>query len=257
MKRILIVDDSAVMRKNLKSILGRAGYEIAAEATNGEEAVRAYAEHKPDLVTMDVTMPVMNGIEAVKRIVASDAQAKIVVISAFDQRSMLFEAMENGASHYMIKPITSEKLLTVVDKLLGPEAEVRAGAEPRMERPSGTDSRYGGSPAGDAPQPGADPFAIENRDGKFVVSLNPHRLEEAAASVRTAMQGLLFVKPLAVAFYFRGAASVSETVLVRFAETIDSVLHAGGTAEFIADDEEVVRQLRRSRTDIPASVAAR
>ncbi len=120
MATILIVDDSAIMRKNLRSILTQAGHTVIAEAANGSEACLAYITHSPDLVTMDVTMPVMTGIEAVRKIVASDPQARIIVISAFDQRSMLFEAMELGAKQYIIKPITAEKLNAVVHKVLNP-----------------------------------------------------------------------------------------------------------------------------------------
>jgi two-component system chemotaxis response regulator CheY len=118
MANILVVDDSAIMRKNLRNILTKAGYNVIAEATNGLEAYQAFEKHRPDLVTMDITMPVMDGIQAVKKIIGSFPEAKIVVISAFDQRSMLFEAMENGAKHYIIKPITADKLLGVISEML-------------------------------------------------------------------------------------------------------------------------------------------
>jgi DNA-binding NarL/FixJ family response regulator len=245
-KRILIVDDSAVMRKNLKSILSRAGYEVVAEANNGEEAVRAYALHSPDLVTMDVTMPVLNGIEAVKRIVAADSKAKIVVVSAFDQRSMLFEAMENGASHYIIKPITADKLLSVADKLLGGEGA--DGSSAAADR-SGSTTLAGSDAA---------PFAIENREGKFVIALERHMRDDAIPSIRAAMQGLLFIKPLAVAFYFKDIASAADVpYLASVEEMVALIRQAGGYAEFIADSEDAVRALRRLRGDIATSLAGR
>ncbi|TMV50768.1 response regulator [Paenibacillus mesophilus] len=255
-KRILIVDDSAVMRKNLKSILSRAGYEVVAEATNGEEAVRAYADYKPDLVTMDVTMPVLNGIEAVKRIVAADREAKIVVVSAFDQRSMLFEAMENGASHYIIKPITSDKLLAVVDKLL----EGGNTDEDSSEDAAGPSVSAEAGAAGDGlgGQPAQEPFTIENREGKFVITLSSRLHEEAISSIRAAMQGLLFIKPLSVAFYFRDIAAGTEVpYLSSIEEMVASIRQAGGRAEFIADREDVVLTLRSRWSDIETSLAGR
>lgn len=257
-KRILIVDDSAVMRKNLKSILSRAGYEVVAEANNGEEAVRAYALHSPDLVTMDVTMPVLNGIEAVKRIVAADSMARIVVVSAFDQRSMLFEAMENGASHYIIKPITADKLLSVVDKLLGgPSA---AGDRSDSKTLAGTAEAEAGGEGGGNNGGGMDaaPFTIENREGKFVIALERHMRDEAIPSIRAAMQGLLFIKPLAVAFYFKDVPPAADIpYLASVAEMVASIRQAGGYAEFVADSEDGVRALRTLRSDIEASLTGR
>jgi two-component system chemotaxis response regulator CheY len=118
MTTVLIVDDSPIMRRNLRSILTQAGCQVIAEAGNGEEGFQAYEKHQPDLVTMDITMPIMNGIHAVKKIVSAYPEARIIVISAFDQRNMVFEAMESGARNYIIKPITAEKLLQKLDQVL-------------------------------------------------------------------------------------------------------------------------------------------
>lgn len=119
MAKILIVDDSMIMRRNLKAILAEAGHSVIAEASNGKEAVMEYENHMPDLVTMDITMPVMNGIEAVKQIMSKFPEAKIIMISALDQRNMVFEALENGASHYIVKPITPDNVLSVIGAVLG------------------------------------------------------------------------------------------------------------------------------------------
>jgi two-component system chemotaxis response regulator CheY len=117
--KILIVDDSIIMRRNLKEILTEAGHSVVAEASDGKKAVMEYESHMPDLVTMDITMPVMNGIEAVKKIISKNPEAKIIMISALDQRNMVFEALENGASHYIVKPITPENVLAVIGAVLG------------------------------------------------------------------------------------------------------------------------------------------
>ncbi len=118
MARILIVDDSLVARKNLRTILTQAGHVIAGEASNGKQAFTLYEQRRPDLVTMDITMPGMNGIEAVKNIVGAFPDAKIVIISALDQKKMIFEALENGAKHYILKPITKENVLSVLNEVL-------------------------------------------------------------------------------------------------------------------------------------------
>ena len=129
MAEILIVDDSMIMRRNLKTILTQAGHSIIAEASNGKEAFIEYEKHMPDLVTMDITMPIMNGIEAVKKIRCKFPEAKIVMISALDQRNMVFEALKNGAKHYIIKPITPDNVLAVLDTVLGETEETESGNE--------------------------------------------------------------------------------------------------------------------------------
>lgn len=118
MARILIVDDSSVMRKNLYTILTQDGHEIVGEAADGNQAEIMYAQLKPDLVTMDISMPKMNGVEAVAAIIKQDSNAKIIMISALNQKQMVFEALKNGAKHYVIKPIDPDKLTAIVDEIL-------------------------------------------------------------------------------------------------------------------------------------------
>jgi two-component system chemotaxis response regulator CheY len=103
--RILLVDDAQVIRVMLTKILKAAGYEIAGEASNGLEAVEKYKDLNPDLVTMDITMPTMSGIEAVREIRKYDPEAKIIMCSAIGQKSMVIEAIEAGARNYIIKVI--------------------------------------------------------------------------------------------------------------------------------------------------------
>lgn len=118
MARILIVDDSSVMRKNLYTILTQDGHEIVGEAADGNQADIMYAQLKPDLVTMDISMPKMNGVDAVAEIIKKDNNAKILMISALNQKQMVFEALKNGAKHYVIKPIDPDKLTAIVDEIL-------------------------------------------------------------------------------------------------------------------------------------------
>jgi len=118
MARVLIVDDSTIMRRNLKTILVQAGHTVVGEAVNGGQAHLMYRTYVPDLVTMDITMPNVNGIEAVKIIRKDFPEAKIIMVSALDQRSMVLEALKEGAKHYIIKPIDPETVIKVVDKVL-------------------------------------------------------------------------------------------------------------------------------------------
>jgi len=119
MAKVLIVDDSLIMRKKLKMILTKAGHEIVGEAVNGLLAIKEYNEKKPDLVTMDITMPVMDGIESVKNIISTHPEAKIIMISGLNQEHMVFEAIEKGAKHYIVKPINENLLTSMIAKIIG------------------------------------------------------------------------------------------------------------------------------------------
>lgn len=117
-KRILVVDDAAFMRMMVKDILGKNGYEVVGEAENGLVAVDKYKELKPDLVTMDITMPEMDGISAVKAITALDQSAKIIMCSAMGQQSMVIDAIQAGAKDFIVKPFQPERVLEAVSKAL-------------------------------------------------------------------------------------------------------------------------------------------
>ncbi len=116
---ILIVDDAAFMRAMLKRILKDAGYEIVGEAVNGREAVQLYEELTPDLVTMDMVMPEMGGMEALQAIRGRDHKAKVVIVSAVDQRENLLEAIRSGATEYIVKPFDESRVTKAVRRALG------------------------------------------------------------------------------------------------------------------------------------------
>ena len=118
MAKILIADDSSIVRRNLAAILTDAGHTIVAEALNGEIAYIEYERYLPDLVTMDITMPTLDGIGAVKKIMNSFPDANIIMVSALDQKNMILLAIQYGAKHYIIKPFTEDKVLKVVDEVL-------------------------------------------------------------------------------------------------------------------------------------------
>lgn len=118
MAKILIVDDSIIMRKNLEFILKNSNHQIVGQATNGKQAVELYKEYKPDLVTMDISMPFMSGTDAVSEIISIDPSAKIIMISAINQKQLVFEAIKKGAKHYIVKPIDAENVIKTIDSLL-------------------------------------------------------------------------------------------------------------------------------------------
>lgn len=117
--RVLVVDDAAFMRMMVKDILTKNGYEVVGEAENGMKALEKYQELKPDLITMDITMPEMDGISAVKEIKKVDPNAKIVMCSAIGQQAMVIEAIQAGARDFIVKPFQPDRVLEAVRKAVG------------------------------------------------------------------------------------------------------------------------------------------
>ncbi|MBQ8085530.1 MAG: response regulator [Lachnospiraceae bacterium] len=115
-KSILICDDAAFMRMMIKDILVKNGYNIAGEAENGLKAVEKYSETQPDLVLMDITMPEMDGIQALKKIKENDPNASVVMCSAMGQQAMVIESIQSGARDFIVKPFQPDRVLEAVKK---------------------------------------------------------------------------------------------------------------------------------------------
>jgi two-component system chemotaxis response regulator CheY len=119
MARVLVVDDAAFMRKMVGDALSGGGHEIVGEAANGAEAVQRFEELRPDVMTLDITMPEKDGLAALKEIIAVDPGAKIVICSALGQESKVIESIQKGAKDFVVKPFQTERVLSAVDKALG------------------------------------------------------------------------------------------------------------------------------------------
>ena len=118
-KKILLVDDAAFMRKMISDTLSKAGYEELYEAVDGADAVAKYGEVQPDLVIMDITMPNMDGLEALKAIRSADPSASVVMCSAMGQESMVMDAVRSGAKDFIVKPFKPDRVLKTVTSILG------------------------------------------------------------------------------------------------------------------------------------------
>jgi two-component system, chemotaxis family, chemotaxis protein CheY len=117
MRRLLVVDDALFMRKLIRGVAAEAGWEVVAEASNGQEGVALYAQHKPDLVTMDLVMPVMGGLEALRKIRELDPKAQVVVVTALDQKQALMDSIRDGALDFIVKPFERSRVLNLLIKL--------------------------------------------------------------------------------------------------------------------------------------------
>ena len=118
-KKILIVDDAAFMRMMIKDILSKNGFEVVGEAENGARAIEKYKELIPDLVIMDITMPEVDGIQAVKEIKKVNADSKIIMCSAMGQQAMVIESIQAGAKDFIVKPFQADRVVEAVKKALG------------------------------------------------------------------------------------------------------------------------------------------
>lgn len=117
--RILIVDDAAFMRMMIRDILTKNGYEVVGEAQDGAQAIEKFKELHPDLVTMDITMPEMDGITALKEIRKLDALAKVIMCSAMGQQAMVIDAIQAGAKDFIVKPFQADRVIEAIKKTLG------------------------------------------------------------------------------------------------------------------------------------------
>ncbi len=124
MKKILVVDDAKVVRMVISQILKRHGFQIAGEAGNGREALEQYKLLRPDAVTMDITMPEVDGIQGLKDILAFDNQAKVIMVSAIDQHDALAAAIRHGALDYVVKPFEDDRMIMALNNIFGTTSTV-------------------------------------------------------------------------------------------------------------------------------------
>lgn len=236
MASILIVDDSILMRRNLRMLLTEAGHEVVGEASNGFEAYKEYVKTQPDLVTMDITMPVMNGLDAVKKIIATYPKANIIMISALDQKSMVFEAIQNGAKHYILKPITMDKILHTVEEVLHlhPREAENGDEHPLSELESGADLVEHNAP----------PFSIDNKNGIFIITVRAHLDRPGMDSIQTAVEGFLFIKPLKVVLNFGQLETMADPYLNVLIEQLDKILKAKGLVKVVARNPTLIQVLK-------------
>jgi two-component system chemotaxis response regulator CheY len=119
MARVLVVDDAAFMRKMVTDALSGGGHEIVGEAANGAEAVQRFQELRPDVMTLDITMPEKDGLTALREIIAVDPGAKVIMCSALGQESKVLESIKLGAKDFVVKPFQADRVLSAIDKALG------------------------------------------------------------------------------------------------------------------------------------------
>lgn len=217
MANIMIVDDSTVMRLNLRKILLNAGHSIVAEAQNGKEACVIYEKLRPDLITMDISMPLMTGVQATEHIMKRFPDANIVMISALSQKKMVYSALQNGARHYVVKPIESEKVLRVIDEVLNTPYKKQDESRRRVEIEKG--------------------FAIENINGMFFFRIDKWVTMDHLKEMEVALTGIRYVKPLVVRIDYGDINIMDQSLVDRLMTFAKIIVDSGGDYESIATND--------------------
>jgi len=230
MARILIVDDSSVMRRNLSVILKEAGHSVVGEAVNGKQAVSMYEKINPDIVTMDISMPVMSGVDALKEILKLDSGAKIIMVSALNQKKLIFAALSSGAKHYIIKPIEPEKVVAVINEVLGQGVVSEENLDISETNGKSVDRNRIG-------------FEVENREGIFYFNFNDSFSRKDISALVMAMKGMLFIKPLKIVFDFNDIEDMPFEILNSLLKEGKKVEEVGGEFTMASKNETMKKKL--------------
>lgn len=229
MAKVLIVDDSIIMRNNLEYLLTKEGHKVVGKAMNGKEGVALYKELLPDLVTMDISMPVLNGVDAVSQIINFNPGAKIIMISALNQKQMLFEAIKKGAKHYIIKPLETQEAIKIVNKVLT-QSNVLEKEEKKQTKETSKDLHSS--------------FEIKNVNGTFIISITSEMDEETIHALDLTLQGLIFVKPLHIIFDFGGLEDIGEKLYLFIQSMSLKMSQAGADLAYKMESETLKNKFK-------------
>lgn len=194
MSNIMIVDDSPIIRQSLRAILEGLGHRIVKEAPNGKEALEFYEGNDIDLVTMDIEMPGINGIEVVRLIREQDPSAVIVMVSSVEDRGKVFEAIKLGAKHYFVKPFSEDKVKEVVNRVLGEETQAVAAesgqAQNNTARSKQAAANFHNSDLA------ALPFELFHTDDRTVLIIRRPITDEHVHRLHECLKGLLYFQKM-------------------------------------------------------------
>ena len=187
MANILIVEDSSFIRSKISQAVSEAGHIVVGEAENGVQAINLYTNLKPDIVTLDITMPLMDGIETLKKLKKIDPDCLVIMLSAMGQQMIVIDCIKLGARHFIVKPFLSSELLRIIDEVLC------AGAE-KMHKCDNTS---------DACSMDDTSIKIHNITGTFVIDFPQQISQSDIDNFETVSEGLVYVKPLKVVMDFK------------------------------------------------------
>ncbi|HEX2927176.1 MAG TPA: response regulator, partial [Ruminiclostridium sp.] len=229
MARVLIVDDSAVARKSLREILTILGHTVVSEAVNGAQAFMEYSLHKPDIVTMDLTMQGLGGAEATSKITTSYPDARIIVISATEERTAILDALERGARHFIVKPITEEKVSSVMKNVLRQKFDIQKQKDLVRKLKAEEGSKEKGLP----------PYVISQDNKLTMVAINPIISMTSYRSLAMELEEYLNDSPQ-VLFDFGNMQSLDEDIVAAIEKLIEEIIDIEGTVKAITRSHNFV-----------------
>lgn len=245
MARVLVVDDSGIVRRNMRMMLKTAGHDVIAEADNGRNAYAEYKIKLPDLVTMDLIMPDMDGIEAMQKILCDFPDAKIVVVSGSSEKETIIKAIKCGACHFLIKPIKQEKLTAVVNMVL-----TKDGQNKRLELVEKLNAMNDREPAVKTP-----PYTIEDKEGKYVeVKINETIDDNDVDLLYKQIDELLYKFQLKFIFDF-GNGLMPRGVLPKVNTIIIAVKQGDGMVRAVSSNADFVQQIKKDKGAIASGLA--
>lgn len=239
MARIVVVDDSGIVRRNMAIMLKIGGHEVVGEADNGISAYEEYKIKLPDLITMDLTMPDMDGIQAMRKIMTDFPDARIIVVSSSQQKEIIMRAIRSGASHFIIKPFSQEKLLSVVDSVL----------DKMMYQESPIEMAEKLKPAEN------QPYEIEDKDGQYVlITINDIITTSNVSELRQQIDNLLFRFHVRYIFDFKDG-KMPLTVLPAINDVIQAIKKEEGMVRAVSSNAEFVSQIKNDKKSIISGLA--
>lgn len=248
MARILIVDDSAVARKSLREIVISLAHTVVGEAENGTQAFVEYTRLKPDIVTMDLTMQGMSGAETTSKLIATFPEARIIVISAMEERRVVLDALERGARHFIIKPINQEKVASVLTNVLQQVFDKHKHRE-LVRKMKGM-----GDPASVRPENVYMPPHQIMRDGSLtIIKVNANLTMTSCQSLAIEMEEYLTGEPKML-FDFGVTAGFDKKVLAEVDKLIRKIEEGPGILKAVSRNSEFV-DLVNTTAEAPALAA--
>lgn len=246
MARILVVDDSGIVRRNMEIMLKSAGHEVVAEADNGLSAYVEYKKRLPDLVTMDLTMPGMDGIEAMQKIIVDFPLAKIIVVSGENQKDIIVKAIRCGACHFIVKPMNTEKVLSVVNMVLLKELDHSKRLE-LAERLAAADisNKEAENPS----------YVIEDKDGKYIlIKIGESMTNESVKRLQQEIDNLLFKFNSKFIFDF-GNGKMSLDLLPNINSIVQTIRKEKGIVRSVSVNAQFVQQVKENECSIASGLA--
>lgn len=258
MATVLIVDDSSMARRNLKSILMSAGHTILAEATNGVQAFVEYENHKPDFVTMDITMPILNGIDGTKKILRTYPNAKVIIVSALNKKLMILSALQNGAKHYIVKPYSPEKVIDVVNDVLQLSCKMSINDFSSTIDQKQSKFSLSPSPAQHKKNEGISirPFFIESKDGISIINISKCMCNKNLTALKLGVQRISQIKPIKIVFNFGDIEVLDENTFNGIKEIFKNILTLDGSCIMTSSNQNFLLNISGKDNSLPIKLCS-